>query len=444
LTTESRLTLCLAVLAIGCGRQNSSSPIHPGVLSIATVRDAKSGRASSWDRAGGNKDCIVVPPGETRVLADVPGRGSIQHLYIGTTTPSSATLRDVVLRMYWDGRKEPCVETPLGDFYLTPYEPFAHPVRSALVTINQGMTGLGSRGYHAYFPMPFAYGGRITLENQSDRDAGQFCYHIEYETYSEPPPPDAGRFHAQWRRKKTSVAHVPEQERNKVQWSGTNLDGKENYSILEAEGHGHLVGLLLSIDNQQPGWYGEGDDMIFIDGERWPPSLHGTGTEEISGSGATPNGEFASDFSGFLLSENLGGRNFAGKNALFRWYVPDPIHFSKSIRWTIEHGHANNFENDYSSVAYWYQIEPHKPFPALPGPEDRKISMPDVYRKAREIVLSMRTPTPGLENLAPTARDRLRGLRREGHLLFQRREWEESIKKFEEHARELRRLSGRK
>lgn len=436
------LAVCWTALLSGCSSQNASSRVSPRVLSMASVRDAHSARASSWDRTGGNKDCVVVPPGETRVLSDVAGPGNIQHVYIGTTTPSGATLRGVILRMYWDGRKEPCVETPLGDFFLTPYEPFAHPVRSALITINPGMTGLGSRGYHAYFPMPFAKGGRITIENQSSHPAGQLCYQIEYETYREPPPSDVGRFHAQWRKGKTSAAHVSEAERNKVQWSGTNLDGRGNYVILEAEGRGHLIGLVLSIDNEQSGWYGEGDDMIFIDGERWPPSLHGTGTEEISGSGATPNGEFASDFSGFLVSENRGGRYFAGKNALFRWYVPDPIRFAKSVRWTIEHGHANNFENEYSSVAYWYQLEPHKPFPALPGREERKILMPEVYEKARATVVAMTTPPPGLEKLASAARDRLRSLRREGHILFQRREWQQSINKFEEHARQLKRWTG--
>ena len=104
--------------------------------------------------------------------------------------------------------------------------------------------------------------------------------------------------------------------------------------------------------------------MIFIDGEGWPPSFHGTGSEEIFGGGACPTAEYAGPYTGFHLIGNL---DYSGKISMYRFYVNDPVRFRKSIRMTIEHGHANNFGNDYSSTAFWYQAEPHKPFGTLPA-----------------------------------------------------------------------------
>lgn len=108
--------------------------------------------------------------------------------------------------------------------------------------------------------------------------------------------------------------------------------------------------------------------MIFIDGEEWPPSIHGTGTEEIFGGGACPNREYAGPYTGFHLISNP---DWSGKNGMYRFFVTDPIRFQKSIRVTIEHGHNNDLANDYSSVAYWYQTEPHKTFPPFPPVEER-------------------------------------------------------------------------
>jgi hypothetical protein len=182
--------------------------------------------------------------------------------------------------------------------------------------------------------------------------------------------------------------------------------------------------------------------MIFVDGEDWPPRYHGTGTEEIFGGGATPNHEFAGPYSGFHLTENRGGKNFAGKVSLFRWYVHDPVRFQKSIRWTIEHGHANNFENDYSSVAYWYQLEPHAQFPRLPAPSERRSLMPQEYFKARTLLFSSQDQLATLDRLAPEVKERLRNIRREGHRLFQAGQFARSLEKFEYHAGEARKVSA--
>jgi hypothetical protein len=431
------LSILCALLVSGCRR---NAPLDPSVLDLAGLDDIQTARSSSWDRTGGNKDCVAIEAGETKLLADLHGPGSIRHFYVGTTTPAGAFSRELVLRFYWDGEQMPSVEVPFGDFFLTSYEAFVRPINSALVAVNPGMSGLGSHGYHAYFPMPYNAGARITVENQSRRRSGQLCYHIEHESYRALVPSTIGRFHAQWHRQFTSAAWLDDKYRNKVQWPGKNTDGKNNYVILEAEGKGRLIGLLLSIDNGQPGWYGEGDDMIFIDGETWPPSYHGTGTEEIFGAGATPNEEFTDLYTGFLVTENR-GHSFGGKASMFRWYVHDPIRFSRSIRWTIEHGHANNYENDYTSVAYWYQSEPHKPFPPLPPAADRLPSMPAEYFKAREMLLSTQEQLHRLDGFPPDVREKMREMRKKGHRLFQDRQYSEALAVFEQHAKELDRLT---
>ena len=225
---------------------------------------------------------------------------------------------------------------------------------------------MGTVGFNAYFPMPFEKGARVTLTNEGEDFVGAVWYHVDHKKLRHVDRA-AGRSHAQRHRENptTAVGNHP----NETIHDGMNRDGKENYVILDAEGRGNLAGYFLNIDNIAGGWYGEGDDMIFIDGEPWPPSFHGTGTEEIFGGGACPNTEYAGPYTGFYL---VGNRDFAGKVGMYRFFVTDPIRFQKSIRVTIEHGHANNFANDYTSTAFWYQPEPHKVFPALPTAEERR------------------------------------------------------------------------
>ena len=110
--------------------------------------------------------------------------------------------------------------------------------------------------------------------------------------------------------------------------------------------------------------------MIFIDGEKWPPSLHGTGTEDyFCEAWGYPSGEYSAPYHGISLGNDT--REWSGKWSMYRFHIEDPIRFKKSIRVTIEHGHANNQSNDYSSVAFWYQFEPHKNFKVLPSVKKR-------------------------------------------------------------------------
>jgi hypothetical protein len=355
-------------------------PLHHHPLrALFTSTGARSRRASSWDRSGGNQDFIVVGPGQTAVLLEHDGPGCITHVYCALAFPELTDYRDAILRCYWDGEATPSVEVPLGDFF-----GLAHArirlLQSALIAVNPGFGS--SHGLSAYFPMPFATSARIALEHRGERPLGgvfpALWYHIDYETYDAPLPDDALRFHAQWRQEKPTVAVGPHP--NQQLHDGVNLDGADNYVALDASGAGQMVGLLLQINNLAGGWYGEGDDMVFIDDEPWPPSIHGTGTEEIFGGGACPSREYAGLYHGFHLIESP---DYAGLVGAYRWFVQDPIRFTRSLRWTVEHGHANNFANEYASVAYWYQTEPHAPFPALSARDSLLPPFPTGYEEIR-------------------------------------------------------------
>ena len=350
------------------GQAAADSFAHPlsgqQFADMMILRDSTSARCSSWDRSGKNTDRRAVESGDTLEIANIEGAGCIQHIYF-TILPRPHYMYDLTLRMYWDGSDTPCVEVPFGDFFGMRYERI-RLYQSSMMALNPGGAGAyGTIGFNSYFPMPFAKGARITLTNEGAEPVTMVWFHVDYEKLNFLPD-DTGRFHAQWSRENPTEAIGPNP--GDVMYDGVNLDGKENYVILDAEGHGNIAGYFLHVDNIMGSWYGEGDDMIFIDGEEWPPSIHGTGSEEIFGGGACPNSEYIGPYAGYLYTAN---KDFSGKNSMFRFYVTDPIRFRKSIRMTIEHGHANNFANDYSSTVFWYQNEPHAAFPELPPVQER-------------------------------------------------------------------------
>jgi len=354
-----------------------SSNFFRKMMSLEDSRRNK--RVSSWDRSGGNRDFITIQPGEKAVLADIKGAGCINHIYFTILTADRQYLRKLLLRMYWDQEENPSVEVPFGDFFGAGHCRIVF-FRSLMICVNEGAPGL-TVGFNSYFPMPFSERAKIELLNESEFPMNAVWYHFDYEEYDELDE-NLGRFHAQWRRENPCIA-VPRPEKGEAK----NLTGKENYVILEAKGRGNYVGCILNVDNIVGGWWGEGDDMIFIDGEKWPPSLHGTGTEEIFGGGACPNREYAGPYTGFHLISN---RDWSGKNSMYRFFVTDPIRFEKSIRVTLEHGHANDLANDYSSVAFWYQTEPHEPFPEMLSMKERLPRESEDYIRALKAEIEMR------------------------------------------------------
>jgi hypothetical protein len=345
----------------------------PLVSSLETLAWRRSGRRlriSSYDRKGGNDDRIYVRPGESAVIADIKGAGCINHIWCTFMNegfaPEKNSLRKVVLRMFWDGESSPSVEGPIGDFF-----GMGHAQCRNFVSAPLQMSPQDGKAFNCWFPMPFASGARLQVTNECNTVL-IFYYYVDYEAWTELPG-DLLRFHAQWHRecptKGTPDERVPNRE-----WSfeGTNTTGEGNYVILEAKGAGHYVGCNINIHNLRKSakwdWPGEGDDMIFIDGEQWPPSLHGTGTEDYVNMGWCPQQEYSAPYHGLIL----GGRdNWKGKISYYRYHIQDPIMFEKSIRVTIEHGHANHRSDDWSSTAYWYQTEPHAPFAKLLPVEER-------------------------------------------------------------------------
>ncbi len=385
--------ISIAVLAAlpGTAQQKMVTPSGP-LDRLFQLQDIKTARISSADRSGGNYDAIKIAPGETRTLAEIPGAGTIRRFYVAPLAADRLRYRKVILRMYWDGEKTPSVEVPLGDLFGSGLGTLRY-FHSLAVDVNPGQSTLDFDGMVCWLPMPFQNGARITLENDGQVENFLLWYHIDYEQYPAGVlPADTGRFHAQWRH--VIAAPVRDGNPKNTQLGNAtvkNPGGEDNFLILDAEGRGTYVGLFLTVDNVVGTWYGEGDDMIFVDGAKVPPTYAGTGHEEVFNAGCCPDTEFWGAYTGFYLIENRNG-NFSGKNQMYKFYINDPVRFQKSLRVTIEHGHANNFENDYTSTAFWYQAEPHKAFPPMPGARERLPRWPEGVQQAldRETQLGRR------------------------------------------------------
>jgi hypothetical protein len=339
------------------------------------LRSYRSKRISSYDRTGGNADFVSIEPGKTKQIAEIKGPGCIKHIWITINAEDKNYLRTTVLRMFWDDEENPSVETPIGDFFGV-----GHARAKAFQSLPLNMvTGGGveeanQAAMNCFFPMPFRQNARIEIQNESKGRINSFYYYIDYEEHDYISK-ELANFHACWGRENpTRGYHTFNLTPHQLAHEKCNLTGNENYVILDAEGHGHYVGCVVSIDNVQGRnvwhtWFGEGDDMIFIDDEPFPPSLHGTGTEDyFCAAWGFPSGACSGLFHGISLA---GNPDYTGKWSIYRFHLESPIAFTKSIRVTIEHGHDNNRSDDWSSVAFWYQTEPHKKFPPLPSAEQR-------------------------------------------------------------------------
>jgi hypothetical protein len=220
----------------------------------------------------------------------------------------------------------------------------------------------------SYFVMPFAEGARIEVENDTGRGIDAFYYYVDYVEMDELPP-DAGRFHAWYNHELTEAPAGGENEWGVLGPQGKNTTGEGNYVFADIEGKGHFVGVNYYVHSPGPIWYGEGDDMFFIDGEAWPSSLHGTGTEDYFNTAWVPKTLFSHPYYGYArVNDDFG---WLGRTHVYRFHIADPVYFDRSLRAGIEHGHDNALTLDLASVAYWYQREPHKPFPELPDREAR-------------------------------------------------------------------------
>jgi len=340
---------------------------------LANLRSGRTLRQSSYDRSGGNRDAVPIPAGKARVLADLKGPGCITHLWFTISSMERFYLRRLVLEIYWDDEPNPGVCCPVGDFFGVGHGVGHHFVSLPLSMVGRQNEKIKHVAMNCYFPMPFARRARIVIRNEGEQKVPSFYYYIDWEKHDNPAE-DAGYFHAQWRCAHPCKGMAMHKMKTQDIIDLRNKDGKKNYLLLETEGRGHYVGTLLNVHNLAPcypeEWFGEGDDMFFIDGEKWPPSLHGTGTEDyFCAAWGFPSGCYAGPYHGISLAGDT--TNWSGKWSIYRFHLEDPMIFQKSLRVSLEHGHANCRNDDWSSVAYWYQALPFKNFCNLPSVKDR-------------------------------------------------------------------------
>lgn len=320
-------------------------------------------RASSSDPTGANADARTVAPGATLTVLDTDGPGTIAHTWFTISDSEPYNLKRIVLRMYWDGERSPSVETPIGDFFGLGLGEY-HSWHSEMLSVGS------IKSLNCFFPMPFAHHARITITNEGKQPIGAFYYNIDYRTYSHPLPPGTLYFHAEYNQAQPNHGWTDNWKTNgdPLVNNKTNLDGKNNYVWMKAKGHGQYIGVTMSVLQNQDMWWGEGDDMFFIDGAK-KPSITGTGSEDYF-LGAWDFG--GQPFSYPLYGAPVVGQELAGsRSSVYRFHLAQPIPFTTSFKATIEHGNANARSDNYYSVAYWYQAEPHEPFPRLPPVEQR-------------------------------------------------------------------------
>ncbi len=296
---------------------------------------------------------INVPGGSTVTLANVTGPGALQHLWL-TCHPSA--WRSLVLRFYWDHEETPSVEVPVGDLFCSGWGERCN-IASLPVAVNP------AGGFNSYWEMPFRQHARITLENLSPDELKGFYYQFDY-TLTEVPE-DRAYFHAQWQR-------------------SNPLLYKEVHTLLEGvQGQGHYVGTYLAWGVNNRGWWGEGEIKFYIDGDADFPTICGTGTEDYFGGAWNfehPKGEYGVYSTPYLGLPQVikpdGLYASQQRFGMYRWHVMDPIRFRDDIKVTVqalgwrkpleEKMRYLPLQDDIASTAFWYQREPHAPFPELP------------------------------------------------------------------------------
>lgn len=330
---------------------------------LPLIKNRKTGRFSSWDKSGRNADRWLVPARSSVVLADITGPAQITHIWM----TQYAGYRECLLKVTYDNAPFPSVLVPLGDFFCLGHS-MVNNFQSALFSASTNFPYQFNKpcAINAYVPMPFAKRAVVELVNESEREQLQYFY-VDYETL-EDFPADTAYFHAEFRRTNPFGGWGPELTVNTPAVDAVNTGRQaydNNYVILETKGRGHYLGCNLSVTNFSKLWWGEGDDMIWVDGYKWPPDLHGTGSEDYLGHAGGMQ-EDASLYSGSTIFEGHTvptpevslWRGDSGYQTGYVFHLENPVHFEHEIKVTIEHGHANHLANEMSSVAYWYAEKP--------------------------------------------------------------------------------------
>jgi hypothetical protein len=342
---------------------------------LPSLKTYRAERVSSTDPSGANDDGNwknPIKPGEERTIAQLEGPGVISHMWFTIATPEPYHLKKIVLRAFWDNDPLPAIEAPIGDFFgLGLGEYFLY---------ESGPLSAGSqKSLNCYFPMPFRKTARITISNEGRQPISAFYYNIDWERHSSLPE-DIAYFYAEYRQAVPNSGWTMDWKANgdKAVNDKPNKDGRDNYVFFEAEGRGHFVGVTHSILQNQGDWWGEGDEMMFID-DRDHPRITGTGSEDYylgawcyGNCGISPFGSTRPTFAYKRYGNPVnGGDNRGAKWMVYRFHTDSPVPFEKYFKMTIEHGHANHRSDNFYTVAYWYQQGSHKLRKPLPPVEER-------------------------------------------------------------------------
>ncbi len=384
LRVQTLRAVCFTALVVALIASEASVFAQSPLDGISALRDFRAMRASSTDPnwENGNGDARPIAPGTTLTLAELQGPGRIAHIWFTIADDERFYGKLLVLRMYWDGETSPSVECPINDFFCE-----GHGMDLYVNSLPIRVTSDG-RGRNCYWPMPFGRSAKITVTNEGKQPVGAFYYYIDWQKMKRIPR-NEGYFHAQYRQEYPCVKG-------------------QDYLILDAEGRGQFVGCNLSVRQLEPGWWGEGDDRFYIDGEK-VPSLQGTGSEDYFCDGWGIR-KLDGLYYGFPISE---GYDTLNRHTSYRFHIQDPIPFMKSLRMVIEHkgarlmpdGKWNGYverADDFSSVAYWYQTEPHKPFPKMPVGYERLYGNNSVLIEGESLLESAQATTakPTKQDLA--------------------------------------------
>lgn len=364
---------------------------------LTRIQSQKTGRYSSWDVSGRNADAWLIEPGETRVLADIEGPGCITHIWM----TQQNHYRECLLKITWDHASAPSLLCPLGDFFGLGHG-IVNSYQSLLFSASTNQNNQFNRGcaLNAYVRMPFRERALVELVNESHEPHRQYFY-VDYEICDAPLPEDTGYFHAEFRRENPFGGWGHEIRVNTPEANIVNTERtawENNYVILDTQGKGHYIGCNISVTNFQGTWWGEGDDMIWVDGYKWPPDLHGTGSEDYLNQawGMQPNA--------FLRNgSSIYERDTRGYQTSYVHHLENPVYFQKEIKATIEHGHGNHLCNEMSSVAYWYADRPYAAV-AVPPVEKRMPVLRDnqgnwLYDPSNQITSRIISPNQEMQHM---------------------------------------------
>jgi hypothetical protein len=335
----------------GAARAQDVAPFN--LMDLPRIKTFSAHRASSENRfVGSNDDSKRIMPGETFVMADLSGPGVVSHIWITVADNEYAWPRLVRLRVYYDGKKTPSVDVPLGDFFGV-----GHGYERDLDSLPIRVSSFG-RARNSYWPMPFRRSCKITVTDEGNRPVTAFYYHVDWQKHASLPA-DAAYFHGYYRQERPAIS------------------GK-NYEFLQVKGAGHYVGTVLNVIQSGVGWFGEGDDLFYVDGAK-NPQIYGTGTEDYVNEAWGLRVSYG-PWTGTPVAE---GERVGARLTGYRWHVPDPVPFTTSLWAGIEHvGWTYNEDGtlrsgseqrpDYfSSAAFWYQKGVNEDLPEPPYGEAR-------------------------------------------------------------------------